>query len=121
MREVMYPYTAMKLKEGEKVKIQEYLKMAGVYKISHMIVFTSTENSNYLKVMKNPDGPTITFKVLSYSNQQDFTQIQLNPKTYSRSFNAPLLIMNGFSSNDQSIKITGMLLQSLFPPLNIAN
>jgi hypothetical protein len=82
MREVMYPYTAMKLKEGEKVKIQEYLKMAGVYKISHMIVFTSTENSikywplnfnfigNYLKVMKNPDGPTITFKVLSYSNQQ---------------------------------------------------
>lgn len=45
MREVMYPYTAMKLKEGEKVKIQEYLKMAGVYKISHMIVFTSTENS----------------------------------------------------------------------------
>jgi hypothetical protein len=47
--------------------------------------------------------------------------MQLNPKTYSRSFNAPLLIMNGFNSNDQSIKITGMLLQSLFPPLNIAN
>jgi hypothetical protein len=41
--------------------------MAGAYKVSHMIVFTSTETSNYLKIMKNPDGPTITFKVLSYS------------------------------------------------------
>jgi ribosome biogenesis protein SSF1/2 len=70
MREVMYPYTAMKLKEGENVRIQDYLKMAGLYKITHMMVFTSTETSNYLKVMKNPDGPTITFKVLSFSTIQ---------------------------------------------------
>ena len=63
----MYPYTAMKLKEGENVKIDSYLKMAGQYKVTHMIVFTSTDASNYLKVMKNPDGPTITFKVINYS------------------------------------------------------
>ena len=78
MREVMYPYTAMKLKEGEKVKISDYLKMAGLFEMTHMIVFTSTETSkqllnhiilgNYLKIMKNPDGPTITFKVLNYSS-----------------------------------------------------
>ena len=77
MREVMYPYTAMKLKEGEKVKISDYLKMAGLFEMTHMIVFTSTETSKQLlnhiilgnlKIMKNPDGPTITFKVLNYSS-----------------------------------------------------
>lgn len=70
MREVMYPYTAMKLQEGEKTKITDYLKMAGVFKITHMMVFTSTDRSNYLKIMKNPDGPTITFKVLNYSTMK---------------------------------------------------
>ena len=48
MREVMYPYTAMKLKEGEKVKISDYLKMAGLFEMTHMIVFTSTETSKQI-------------------------------------------------------------------------
>jgi ribosome biogenesis protein SSF1/2 len=70
MREVMYPYTAMKLREGEKVKIQDYLKMTGVYQITHMMIFTSTDRSNYLKITKNPEGPTITFKVMGFSTIQ---------------------------------------------------
>jgi len=45
LREVLYPYTAMKLKEGENVKIDNYIKMAGIYEVTHMIVFTSTETS----------------------------------------------------------------------------
>jgi hypothetical protein len=43
-------------------------------------------------------------------------------KTYSRDFAQPLLVMNGFGVTDnQPVKVTGMMLQSLFPPINVAN
>ena len=45
-----------------------------------------------------------------YNLFRDFIETSINPKTHSRNFNPPLLIMNGFNSKDQSTKITGMLL-----------
>lgn len=48
-----------------------------------MLVFTSTETSNYLKVMKSPDGPTITFKVKNYSTKQDLIDSKLS-KSFAR-------------------------------------
>lgn len=45
MREVMYPYTAIKLQESDKVKIKDYMKAASSYEISHFFIFTSTEKS----------------------------------------------------------------------------
>lgn len=60
MREVMYPFTAIKFqvffiniffkykiyfKESDKVKIKDYLKAASAYEISHFMIFTSTEKS----------------------------------------------------------------------------
>ena len=48
MREVMYPYTAIKLQESDKAKIKDYMKAASSYEISHFFIFTSTEKSFYL-------------------------------------------------------------------------
>ena len=51
--------------------------MTGVYQITHMMIFTSTDRSNYLKITKNPDGPTITFKVQGFSTIQCLYDLEI--------------------------------------------
>lgn len=127
----MYPYTAIKFQESDKVKIKDYLKAASAYDISHFFIFTSTEKNNYLRLVKLPEGPTITFKILKYSTRKDVISSAERPKNFSRNFSAPLLIINGF--NDKSIEnnedpvnpssshysVIMLMLQSMFPSLNI--
>ena len=71
MRELMYPFTALKLKESKKNTIKEFVSVAGQFGVSHMILFSQTEKANYMRLIKNPKGPTITFKVEEYSLAQD--------------------------------------------------
>jgi ribosome biogenesis protein SSF1/2 len=70
-REIMYPYTSMNLRENDKTTMKDYMKAAGYYQMSHMVIFTATKKSAYLRFIKNPGGPTITFKILGYSNRKD--------------------------------------------------
>jgi ribosome biogenesis protein SSF1/2 len=67
----MYPYTALNLKESKKNSIKDFLSAAGIFGVSHMMMFTQTENSNYLRFIKNPKGPTLTFKVNEFSLARD--------------------------------------------------
>ena len=59
----MYPYTALKLREQKKNTIKDFLGAAGVFGVSHMIMFTQTEQGNYMRFIKNPKGPSLTFKI----------------------------------------------------------
>ena len=56
--------------------------------------------------MKNPKGPTITFKIDEYSLSRDVIKYQQRKRTskvFSRTLqNAPLLIMNGFGNRDEN-------------------
>ena len=67
LREVMYPYTGMKLNESEKIRMKDYIKGCGVYNVSHIMILTSTDKNNYLKIVKSPSGPTLTFKIDNYA------------------------------------------------------
>jgi ribosome biogenesis protein SSF1/2 len=74
MRQIMYPYTASNLKESKKNSIKDFVSAAGIFGVSHMLMFTQTENSNYLRLIKNPKGPTLTFKVKEYSLARDIVK-----------------------------------------------
>ena len=76
---MMYPYTAMKLKESSKNSIKDFLNAAGLFGVSHMIIFTQTESGNYLRVAKNPKGPTLVFKIEEYCLARDI--VKFNQKT----------------------------------------
>lgn len=80
----MYPYTAMKLKESDKTKIKDYLSASRVYGMTHMTVLTSTENHNYIRFIKNPEGPTITFKIISYCTRKDIVNANKRNKSFTR-------------------------------------
>ena len=99
----MYPHTAMALKERKGNSLKDFVSIAGVYGVTHMIIITETEKGCYLKLVKNPSGPTLTFKIENYSLQGDVVHYQqsIRPKHF-RSYQkeiagSPLLVMNGFS------------------------
>ena len=99
MRELMYPYSSMKLQESDKTKIQEYIKASKIFDVSHMIIFTSTSQHNYMRFIKLPEGPTVTFKIVSYCDRADVLNAQMRKKSFNTQFISPILIMNGFNSD----------------------
>jgi ribosome biogenesis protein SSF1/2 len=40
MRDLMYPYTASKLKESKRNTIKDFVSAAGIFGVSHMMVLT---------------------------------------------------------------------------------
>jgi ribosome biogenesis protein SSF1/2 len=122
----MYPYTALKLREQKKNTIKDYLGAAGVFGVSHMMMFTQTEQGNYLRMIKNPKGPTLTFKVEEFALARDVVSFTKENKRHSKIFAttmqaAPLLIMNGFSNkaDNDPLKIASLMIQSMFPPIKV--
>lgn len=125
LRDLMYPFTAAKLKESKKNSLKDFVSAAGIFGVTHMMVFSSTEKSNYLRVIKNPKGPTLTFKIDQYSLAKDVIKYQQQKrisKIFSKTLqSAPLLIMNGFggkAENDPH-RIVSLMIQSLFPPIKV--
>lgn len=93
-----------------------------------MMIFTQTENGNYLRIIKNPKGPTLTFKIEEYSLAKDVIKHQQKQRKQSKIFStllqaAPLLIMNGFKAEEDDTNdvknIVSLMLQSLFPPIKV--
>ena len=103
----MYPYTAMKLKESKKNSIKDFVSAAGMYGVSHMMMLTQTENGNYLRLIKNPKGPTMVFKIEEYTLARDVVSFQQRTKRHCKIYSTtlqapPLLIMNGFSGKQEN-------------------
>lgn len=122
----MYPYTALKLRESKKNSLKDFLGVAGSFGVSHMMILTQTEKSNYIRFVKNPKGPTITMKIDEYALSRDIQSYMAlnkkNAKIFSMTLQSPpLLIMNGFGGRDDTdpYKICSLMLQSMFPPLKV--
>lgn len=62
-RRLMEPFTASSLKERKSNKIKDFVNLSSVFNVSHMCLFTRTENSMSMKISRLPRGPTLTFKV----------------------------------------------------------
>ena len=91
-----------------------------------MLMFTQTEQGNYLRLIKNPKGPTITFKIDEFALARDVVSFTKENKRHSKIFTttmqaAPLLIMNGFGSkaDNDPLKIASLMIQSMFPPIKV--
>ena len=67
----MYPFTALKLRESKKNNLKDFLGAAGQFGVTHMMMLSQTEKGNYLRLVKNPKGPTVTLKVDEYTLAKD--------------------------------------------------
>lgn len=93
LRRVMEPNTATHLKEREKNKIKDFVMIAGQLSVTHMIVVSESETSVNLKIGRLPRGPTVYFKVESFSISKDVLALQKNPKSPGSDFKSPPLVI----------------------------
>jgi len=120
-RQVMEPFTASNVKVRPKNVIKDFVQVAGVMKVSHLVMFTKTVRGPYMKIGRFPRGPTITFAVENYSLGKDVRSSLKRQVTYAKQYaNHALLIMNNFTGSEdgKSLELVESMFQNLFPSIN---
>ena len=94
---MMYPFTAMKLKESRRMKIKELCKAARNFGVKNLILFSSKLDKNYIRFCGNNKGPTFTFRVQKFSLNKDLqTKLPRNKILNPEHMGIPLVICKGF-------------------------
>ncbi|XP_065860470.1 peter Pan-like protein [Euphorbia lathyris] len=120
LRKLMLPYTALNLKEKKRNSLKDFLNVAGPMGVTHFLILSKTESAPYLRVARTPQGPTLTFKIKEYSTASDIVQSQLRPRCPQDLFkNPPLIVLSGFGSGEQHLKLTTIMFQNIFPSIDI--
>ncbi|XP_044736546.1 protein Peter pan [Chrysoperla carnea] len=119
-RKVMEPFTASSLKERKKNTIKDFVSIAGVFHVSHLCVFSRTELGIYLKLARLPRGPTLSFKVHSFSLARDVVSSLKKQLVFEEAFkHSPLIILNNFSGEGMQMKLMATMFQNMFPTINL--
>ncbi|CAH9117437.1 unnamed protein product [Cuscuta epithymum] len=120
LRKLMLPYTALKLREKRRNNLKDFLNVAGPMGVTHFLMLSKTKTSPYLRVARSPQGPTLTFKILEYSLAADVAKSQLRPRCPPDLFkNPPLIVLSGFGTGEQHLKLTTIMFQNIFPAIDI--
>ncbi|RCK65974.1 Ribosome biogenesis protein SSF2 [Candida viswanathii] len=125
VRNVMQPHTAINLRERKSNKLKDFIVMCGPLHVSDLMIFNQLEAGNItLRIGKLPRGPTLQFKVNSYSLCKDIHKILRHPKSIARDSSIfhmpPLLVLNGFGKileMAQHEKLMVTMFQNMFPPI----
>lgn len=106
--------------------------MAGPLGVSHLLLFSRSKSGNTnLRLAKTPHGPTLTFRVETYSLAKDIMKSMKHPRAGAHDYSvAPLLVMNNFSTTETERtkmgdkappkhleKLVTDMFQCLFPPI----
>ena len=80
------------MQERHANKLKDYVTMAGPLGVSHLMLFSRTETGVNLRIARTPRGPTLHFKVHSYSLAKDVKKYQKSPKEAANDFLNPPLV-----------------------------
>ncbi|KAK9245236.1 Brix domain-containing protein [Lipomyces tetrasporus] len=127
VRMIMQPHTAIKLRERKANKLRDYLSMAGPLGVTHLLMFSKTQsNETSLRIAHTPRGPTVHFKVQSYSLCKDLRRVQRHPYMPDMELQTPpLLVLNGFAaparattaSDKAHLTLLTSMFQNMFPAI----
>lgn len=121
MRKVFEPNTASRLQERKRNRLKDYVSVAGPMGVSHFLLFTQTESTTNLRIAKFPQGPTLFFRILSYSLMKDVVSLQKRPKSPGSEYQtSPLLVLNNLPVESSQGKLLCSMLQNMFPAINAA-
>ncbi|KAJ8724617.1 hypothetical protein PYW08_016091 [Mythimna loreyi] len=119
-RKIMEPFTASQLKERKKNTIKDFVSISGYLHVSHLMMFTETELGSYMRMARLPRGPTLTFRLHSYSLARDVISSLRKQYVMMRAFqHAPLIVLNSFSGEGMHMKLMATMFQNMFPTINI--
>ena len=121
MRQVMMPYTASNLKDTRKNVLKDYVAIAGPMHVSHLIVFSQTSMSPVMKIAHLPHGPTVYFRINSFSTINDVLNHVERTSLGEKLFHyQPLVAVNNFDTKLPHHVITSSMLQNMFPKLVVS-
>uniref|UniRef100_A0A7S0XM90 Brix domain-containing protein n=1 Tax=Chrysocystis fragilis TaxID=1411660 RepID=A0A7S0XM90_9STRA len=119
LRRVMAPNTTERLRSSASTSLKELLQAAGVLKLSHLVTVSETAQSVHLRVARLPSGPTLTFRVDSYTLSRHVRDEQQRPPAIT-SLKTPLLVANNFSrASEARTKLVRATLEAMFPALDV--
>jgi len=119
-RKVMEPFTASNLRVKQQNRLSDFVSIAGPLHVTHLNVFTCTEVSPYLKIGRLPQGPSITFRVSSYSLMRDVLKSLKKQTIYEKQFaHHPLVVLNNFNEDVQHEALMASMFRNLFPSINV--
>ena len=86
------------------------------------MTFSKTPLSTYMRLVRVPRGPTLNFRIRSFTHGRDIVSALKRPQTYSKQFeHAPLLVMNGFQDDSIHVKLIATMFQNMFPSINVSS
>lgn len=120
-RRVMEPNTAMKLKVLKRNNIRDFVTTGAVLGVTHMMVFTRSEMSVNMRLMRFPQGPTLTFRVKEYTLMRDVLSSLKKTMVFEELYkSAPLLILSGFKEGQsRHLSLIQTTFQNMFPSINV--
>lgn len=123
LRFVMSPHTSRKLKEKMTNYMKDFVGVASQLNVTHMIAVSQSKSTQrtHLRLLRFPRGPTLTFRVLSYSLQADVRSVSKHPRANGSEYEfSPLLVLNRFAEMPSPAKeLVVETLQQTFQPLNV--
>jgi ribosome biogenesis protein SSF1/2 len=85
-----------------------------------MIFSTTQTGVTYMRTIKSPQGPTLTYKVEKFCLTKDIHEFQARPHSVgSELLHAPLLVLNNFSTDQPHLKLSTTMWQNMFPSINV--
>lgn len=121
MRLVMSPNTAVNLKVASNNTLKDFVQISAQYHITQFFIFSQSDNGTYMRLLRVPHGPTLSFQLLSYTLIEDLHRTIARHKVPDGQVlvSAPVLILNNFSSQENHVKLMASAFQNSFPALNI--
>lgn len=100
--------------------LKDFISVAGPMNVTHLVTFSKSEVSTCMRLIRLPRGPTMTFKLHSYSLSRDVvSMLKRNQATQLQFLYHPLLIMNHFSGDGMHLKLMATMFQNMFPSINV--
>lgn len=76
----------------------------------------------YLKMIRLPRGPTLTFRINNFSLAKDVVSSLKKQAVVDEAFKtSPLLVLNNFSGEGMQMKMMAFMFQNMFPTINITS
>lgn len=121
LRKVMAPNTTTNLREKNFNRMKDYISVAGLLGISHLLVVSQTKSNIVLRIGKMENGPTLHFHVEKYCLARHIRASQKKPHDSSSAYlTSPLVVLNNFGKTEDShVKLMSVTLQHMFPSINV--
>ncbi|CCW61469.1 unnamed protein product [Phytomonas sp. EM1] len=123
-RNVFLPWSSKKLR-GKNKTLKDFLAIASTFGVSHLQLFTSPSHGTLLRIMRFFNGPTLSFRVLSFTLRPEIVKQQRRVASLDRAVweVAPIVVLNNFLHPEalkrQEVPLLEATFKALFPTVNI--